>query len=122
MTTIDGKLKIAFDIDGIITKTDRVVNWWKVTPKEAVELYRQCEPNERMIDVLNQLSKEHYVNLYTARDEAFREVTEEWMSQNGVRYDNAYFNKNHYDYLIDDRATNNVRTLLRWIENNKKTS
>lgn len=109
--------KLAIDIDGILTREDKVKDWWKTLPIEAARLYAECEPNEENIELVRSLYEaNNEISLYTSRDRAFKDITRVWMQKMGVPYHEIMFNKMHYDILFDDRATNDRRALLRLLK------
>ncbi len=91
------KKDIFFDIDGVITiETEGYSN----------AEYLARTPNNNTISLINVLYErgEHKITLYTARHLEDREVTEQWLSENEVKYHELILDKPHYDILIDDRA------------------
>ncbi len=58
-----------------------------------------------------------FVVIYTARGWNEYRTTEEWLLRMGIHYDLLLMNKYNYDFLLDDRASNNVDDLERFLEN-----
>ena len=81
------------DIDGILTK------------EIAGHDYKYRMPNVENIIKINLLhAKGNKIILWTSRYPEDREVTEEWLAEQGVIYDELHLGKPQYDYLIDDKT------------------
>ncbi len=90
------KLKLVFDIDGIIAEK---------TPHNNYEL---ATPITENIEVINKLHKMgHTIVLFTARGYVtgidWGEVTREQMNRWQVKYDELFFGKPDADFYIDDK-------------------
>lgn len=79
--------------------------------------FDNSEPIQEVIDKINELyDKGVYIILFTARgmksqnndgikaELKYREITERWLKQNGVKYHELLFNKRNADYYVDDKA------------------
>lgn len=91
--------RIAVDIDGVLaTKLDN---------GNYPEDYVKKKALDKAVESLKWLnSLGYYVYLFSARYEADREVTEQWLEQHGFKglYQELILDKPKYDILIDDRA------------------
>lgn len=88
--------RFVFDIDGVIAT---------LTPANE---YRQAEPMPPTIELINKLyDAGNYIILATARGSMtgidWRPVTEQQMSDWGVKYHELHFGKPAGDYYVDDR-------------------
>ncbi|MBP5160108.1 MAG: acylneuraminate cytidylyltransferase [Lachnospiraceae bacterium] len=93
----EGKLRLVFDIDGVIAKL------------EPNNDYSLSEPDTEMIATVNRLYDEgNTIVLHTARGYAtgidWTELTKKRLSEWGVRYHELVFGKPNADYYIDDRS------------------
>lgn len=71
--------------------------------KELLEL----EPNTKLIKMLYVLMNKGYkVVIHSARKEADREVTIQWLTEHRVPYNDIVLDKFKADFYIDDRAIN----------------
>ncbi len=74
------------DIDGTICENIR--------NEEGIEKMRTAKQFEDSIKAVNKLFDEgHFICLFTARTDAHRDVTTEWLAKNGVKYHQIIFNK-----------------------------
>lgn len=63
-------------------------------------------PIHKVIDRVNELSKCHYIIIYTARKYNLSTATLRWLDKWMVEYDAISFKKIPVDILIDDTAMN----------------
>ena len=82
---------IAVDMDGVLCEDDG--DW---------TTYATRTPLNENIRRVNALHGRKVI--YTARLEQDREVTEKWLQQHGVQYNDLVLGKLVYDYIIDDRS------------------
>ena len=94
---------IAFDLDLTLT-LDSVENYLDLSPKEQEKLFRHLKPNKEMIDLLNELSKDNTVFVFTARNDCLQRVTNDWLKKHNVKCDYFLVGKPGYDLLIDDKV------------------
>ncbi len=87
---------IAVDMDGTICKE---VCWDENDCRNAT-------PNNKMIDVVNALSKTKHVVVYTARKDGLIPETLAWLRRHEVKFDSISNNKMPADAYIDDKAIN----------------
>jgi uncharacterized HAD superfamily protein len=74
------------DIDGTICEN--------VRNEEGIDRMRLAKPFDDSIRAVNRLYGEgHFICLFTARTDAHRNVTEEWLARNGVKFHQIVFNK-----------------------------
>jgi uncharacterized HAD superfamily protein len=74
------------DIDGTICENIR--------NEESSERMANARPFEESIQKINDLYDQgHYVCFFTARTDAHRQVTEEWLKRHNVKYNQIIFNK-----------------------------
>jgi uncharacterized HAD superfamily protein len=92
---------IAFDIDGVLTKS-KISDFRKKTPEEMEVIYNSLEPNKEMIEILNKLAEDNLVYIFTARDDIYQDITIKWLKRNGVNYKFVIMKKPFYHYLIED--------------------
>jgi uncharacterized HAD superfamily protein len=84
----------AVDIDGVLCK-ERRKGWLS---------YSTAKPIWKNISKVNRLFDEgHIILIYTARLECDREVTEQWLRENKVKYTALILGKLRADYYIDDK-------------------
>jgi GTP cyclohydrolase I len=86
-------MRIAVDIDGILTKETEGWDYANRTPRLV---------NVNQVNVL--FEQGHTIILYTARFEVDRQVTVSWLHQHGIKYHDLIMDKLQYDLFIDDRA------------------
>jgi hypothetical protein len=87
-------MRIAVDIDGILS--NEVEGW-------GDEIYMARTPNEENILTVQLLYADgHEIAIFTARHEEDRPVTEKWLKENLIPYDELIMDKPHYDVLMDD--------------------
>ena len=97
----DTKLEpaVIFDIDGTLAKMNGrgPFEWTKV----ATDL-----PNKSIINLLNHFRDTGYVTIiFSGRDSICRQLTEHWLADNGVLYDELYMraiNENRKDSIIKE--------------------
>jgi len=91
---------VCFDMDHVIA-TGSVL---EVYSEEAGWDYAKCTPVEETVRLMNDLREAGvYLVIHTARWEEDREVTEEWLREHEVPYDNLVMGKPSADLYIDDR-------------------
>lgn len=79
-----------YDLDGTLCKIDTSLP------------YAYKKPIPSMIEQFNRSTALKII--YTSRFESFREVTEHWLLENGIRYDVLLMDKPNYDVLYDDKS------------------
>ncbi len=85
----------AWDIDGILTNEIQGRDYTTRTPrKDNILAMNMNKDNGSMIV------------LYTSRLESDREVTEQWLKENGAEYHSLIMGKVPYDVIIDDLSQN----------------
>lgn len=93
---INGKNDFVIDIDGVVACFREDLN------------YANCTPNQKMVDIINRLyDRGNHIVLFTARGYKtgidWREVTEQQLTQWGVKYHELKFGKPNADFYIDDK-------------------
>jgi len=92
---VEASKDIAIDIDGILTNETQGHD------------YQNRTPNLENIKKVNELfNKGNHITLWTSRYPQDREITEAWLVNNGVSYNDLVLGKLQYDQLIDDKALN----------------
>jgi CMP-N-acetylneuraminic acid synthetase len=91
-----GNKTFVFDIDGVIAKIQKDLN------------YGVSEPNEKMIEIINKLyNYGNKIVLFTARGyvtgKDWSEVTKDQMKRWGLKYHELKFGKPNADYYVDDK-------------------
>lgn len=91
-----GSKRFVIDIDGVIAKFDANLD------------YANVKPNEKMIDIINQLyDMGNYIVVFTARGyvtgKDWSSVTKEQFRNWGLKYHELKFGKPNADYYIDDK-------------------
>ena len=91
-----GGKRFVFDIDGVIAKETRDLN------------YAQAEANQAMINIINKLyDMGNYIVLFTARGYVtgidWTPVTKDQMSKWGLKYHELHFGKPNADYYVNDK-------------------
>lgn len=97
--------RIACDLDGTLLPEGPACDRFFAEPKPEVleELWRAK-------------NKGCFVALYSARPWGDYRMTEEWLGKHAVPYDTLILGKYNFDFLLDDRASNNVEDLKRFID------
>ena len=101
---------IAFDLDDVLCSRD--------SNEGALEKYLSCKPIQKMIDICNECYNSGYeIIIYTARGMTSQsgdiskiyhnlyELTKEQLTEWGVHHHKLVMGKQHYDLLIDDKAS-----------------
>jgi len=89
------------DVDGVLAGGTRET----VYSDEAGWNYSRCYPVKDGIALVQALKQKGIkIHLYTARWESDRKVTEEWLKQNHVPYDDLTMNRPSGHIYIDDRG------------------
>ena len=97
------KKVICVDIDGILN-----------TGESKIE---EEQPNwDNIIKINNLFSEGHQIILFTSRDITLRNLTKKWLERYSVHYHDIIFNKPRYDIFIDDKATNNIEEVLKYVQ------
>ena len=89
------------DVDGTLTKG---CAW-------DDESIRNAEPNQEMIDKINQLHEKNFIVIHTARRHERYLATIDWLTKNGVRYHAIRMEKCPGDYIVDCDARKKVEDL-----------
>jgi uncharacterized HAD superfamily protein len=100
--------RIGFDLDGVLCENPEGFDIATSTDDEIFMMYRDAVPLWENIQVLNRIHRdtEAYVYIYTARDERWRPVTEEWLKKHRIKYDALVMNKLWLSYYVGDEAFN----------------
>ena len=85
----------AIDIDNTLTTS---VCWTEEEMKVA-------EPNQEVIDIVNEWAKESFIVIYTARRDCFYQTTIDWLRKNGVIFHSITMGKMPADFYLDDLAS-----------------
>jgi len=102
---MDTKKRIAFDLDGTLTKHGLFPEIWDTTSKEMWDLYDKVEPNLEMIELVNKLYEKGYViYIFTSRNNMFQKQIKKWLEKYNVKHDYFITDKPFYDYIVDDKA------------------
>lgn len=88
-------MKIAFDMDNTI--------FTQGTPENK---YLDSKPVIKNINILNKLSEEHEIYIYTARHFNYFQHTKKQLDSSNVKYSGLIMGKFNYDLIIDDKALN----------------
>lgn len=110
---------IAIDIDETLCTN--------LNPIRAISDYKKSQPIKEMISFTNQLYKEHYIILYTARgklltkkninlQKKLRRITINQLNDWNVKYHELNMNKIFYDLIIDDKSANPLKGLKKLIK------
>lgn len=93
---------IAVDIDGTLTGEDNI-NCKGI--EDWVKHYINLVPNRVAIAKILELgSLGHQIILYSSRYEEDRDITEAWLMEHGVQYDDLVLGKLKVDLYIDNRS------------------
>ena len=65
-------------------------------------------PKQDVIERINQLFKDDFVIIYTARQNFLMSATFDWLDKHGVKYHAVSNRKVPFDILIDDIAYNSI--------------
>lgn len=111
---IDTKKRIAFDLDGTLTKKGYFPNIWDITPKQLLEEYEKVKPDKKMIKIINRLYDMGYiVYIFTSRSNLFQRQTKKWLDRNGVKYHYIVVDKPYFDRIVDDKSVD-INKLKRY--------
>jgi len=104
---------IAFDLDDVLC--------YRTSEEGSVAKYHTCKPIHSMINIVNELyDNGNTILIYTARGmSSFKgnmenakhflyELTENQLSDWGIKYHQLHMGKIHYDILVDDKAINSL--------------
>lgn len=104
-------MRIIIDLDGTLCEPQLIY-------KDTLRRYGLATPIEPVIATLRRAKEQGaYVIVYTARRmvthkgdvakviEDVGPLTEEWLQENNVPYDELVFGKPYGDYYVDDKAT-----------------
>ena len=113
----DKRKRIAFDIDGTITKQGWFPDIYETTPIQLGRLYEKAEPDLEMIKLVNKyFNKGYIVYLFTSRSDLHERVTKKWLDKYKVKYHYFIMNKVYYDIFVDDKAIR-PEELKLWAKN-----
>ena len=87
--------RIGVDLDNTLC----VGKHWE-TPEQALE----AEPIKEMIDYVNNIYRDHFIVIYTARQNFLMTATFQWLDDNGVYYHAVSNRKTPFDIIIDDTS------------------
>lgn len=87
---------ILFDLDGCLCRGDVFTN----------EECLNTEPIENNIKIFNELAKNNFLVVYTARRDFLIESTLIWLKKHGVNFHSISNFKTPSHYYIDDRCIN----------------
>jgi 7-cyano-7-deazaguanine synthase len=94
----------AIDLDGVIADTGPEKFNPTMSDEEVVKVYRQAKPNQTIITKINKLYDEgNVIFIHSSRYESDRELTEQWLAKNDVKYHRLILDKLRADYYIDDK-------------------
>ncbi len=88
--------------------------------KHVYNIYKNLQPASGAINVLSKLNKLNFkIYLITARNEKYRNVTENWLAQNNIPYDFLYHEDNkaplavkkNIQLFIEDNKNNTIELL-----------
>jgi uncharacterized HAD superfamily protein len=89
------RLRIGIDIDNTLCKGE---HW------ESEEQCLNAVPYPEIIKKVNELYKDNFIIVYTARQNWLMSVTFEWLDKNNVKYHAVMNKKCPVEMLIDDTA------------------
>jgi len=98
------KKRLAFDLDGTITTQADFPNILDLTPREIDKLYAEAKPNKEIIKIINKLSKEYTIYIFTSRGNLHQKTTKDWLKKHKVKFDYFIVDKPFYNALIDDKS------------------
>jgi uncharacterized HAD superfamily protein len=110
-------VKIAIDIDNVITNLTKIIEerYGKlpdgdkytqihkvfknhISFEEEYDIYHNIKPMLGARDAIASLSYDHQIYIVTARSEAFRHVTEQWLLRNQIPYTALSMNLGNHEY------------------------
>lgn len=98
------------DIDGTITDD---------IPNEEPERMVDCKPFDGALEMINNWYEEgHVITFFTSRTEEHREITEQWLNENGFKYHGLLMGKprgGNYHW-IDNHIVRATRYDGKWTE------
>lgn len=94
---IDNTLSLADERFKLAKKPNGKTNW---NIAHDPELVKKDKPNISMIEISNNFkSKGYEVIILTGRPESIRQVTENWLDKNNIKYDKLYM-RNKEDHFM----------------------
>lgn len=85
---IDDTLSLAGERFKLATKSDGKINW---DIAHDPELVKKDKPNLPMVDLAKRYKKDGFkIVILTGRPDTIKEVTENWLYDNGIEYDELY--------------------------------
>jgi hypothetical protein len=95
---------IGFDLDQTLCRTEPFNFGYDDTMAEG-KIYHRARPNEEMIQVVRDYSEaDWWVYIFTARNERFRPITEDWLGWHVVPYNTLVMNKLYLDIYVGDEV------------------
>jgi len=105
----DMKKIVIFDLDGTLalidkrrdvsTKDNGKMDWAKFFDPTMVDL---DDPNTPVITMANLLSSQYRIWILSGRSDVTRQATIDWLSINGVDYDNLVMRPQNHLYMADN--------------------
>ena len=93
LNKLDVKVRLCFDLDGTIC------------PNVEEQEYMTVEPFIGAKDVINTLKNAgHTIIIHTARDEKWKSITEFWLQDRGIPYDELILGKPFANIYIDNKG------------------
>jgi len=89
------RIRIGIDIDGVLCEGKH----WK-TPEDCLN----AKPYPEVIKKVNELYRDNFIIIYTARQNWLMNSTYEWLDRNNVKYHAVMNKKCPLNVLIDDIA------------------
>ena len=85
---------------------------------------KDAEPFEDALEILNKWYEEgHYITFFTSRTEDLRDITEDWLDENGFKYHGLLMGKprgGNYHW-VDNHIVRATRFNDRWTDLVRKT-
>lgn len=126
-----GRHAIGFDLDGTLADTRTITHFVNKDEKgrRNFDMFHRSSlfvpPNEDVVKILKNAQAEGYaVLITTARGEDYKEVSQKWLHENGIEFDNYYCRKrgdSRPDYVVKDEMFHEISKdydLLHMVDDN----
>jgi predicted kinase len=107
------KYTFGFDMDGTLANVDRILHYVRKDSryKDFDSFHRSSyfsPPNKNVVDILFEaVEKGFTIVIVTGRNEKYRDVTQAWLDENNIPYDNIFMRPEH-DFRPDTVIKNDI--------------
>jgi phosphoglycolate phosphatase-like HAD superfamily hydrolase len=114
-------MNIIFDIDNTIADCKHRLHYIEQKPKDWNKFFKACENDNviyPMYRLYQHLEPSNIMILVTGRRENEREITEDWLAENGFEYTSLYMRKSNDfrpDYVVKSEILDHLLNTLKTI-------